>query len=120
MPNPINIHSKNAEIYLQPGIYGITALGGSNARVGNFSISLINTKSGQIVEAQNTMWRSRFFRGKRHGVRILTIDIADQGNYRVTFKNPESLQVIRHYELFLRLFFKSPENKDIEICIGPC
>jgi len=118
MTSPINIHDSGKKIYLLYGIYNIRVLGGWNVKVGNFSISLRNIKNGRIIESRRTNMRVQSYAFRQRAKRILIIDITEEGEYIIEFKNSTNLKV-KKSNLILQYLWDSPiPNKNIEICIG--
>ncbi|QHI36067.1 hypothetical protein IMCC3317_14200 [Kordia antarctica] len=118
MNTPINIHDNDREIYLSTGIYGVKVLGGWSVKLDNFSISLELVGNNTVVTPNSVTFKIQSYVFKKRAKKIFSVDIIQSGNYRVKFKNQESLK-IRRSNLFLAQFFeKEIFNEDIEIFIG--
>ncbi|AXT20493.1 hypothetical protein D7030_05050 [Flavobacteriaceae bacterium AU392] len=118
MTVPINIHNSGAKIYLSAGIYNVNVLGGWGVEVNGFSFSLKKVESDLIIKPRNTKWRVQSYAFKMRAKRILILDISEQGEYIIEFKNPKNLRV-RRSNLFITQFFEDLlSNENLEICIG--
>lgn len=117
MSRLININSQNEEINLEAGTYRIFLLGGFGISLNNFSISLINIKSKEIIESKKAFWRVQTYVNGKRAKKINIININNSGQYKIVFNNPKSLKVKKSN---LRLNYFSNEtlsSENLEIII---
>ena len=117
MSHRIKIHESGVIVKIQPGIYRVYALGGWNVRLGAFSMSIIDQKTGNEINSKQVKFGVQ---DRRHGVRvkqIATLSVPEWRDYEVRFHNPSDLQVY-HAIFFPGLFEKILDNKQLEISFG--
>lgn len=115
---PIRIVESDIKIELHTGIFGVYVLGGWDVVVDNFSFSLTNIKTGKIINPKVTQWRLQSYECGERAKKIMTLDVPEQGNYAITFKNQDSLKVWRASLPIINRLFKQPIEKQwIQICI---
>jgi hypothetical protein len=115
---PINIHSKNELVDLEPSRYRIYALGGFGVKLRQFSISFKHTETGELIQCKRSFWPVQTFAFGKRAKRIFVFDIQKEGSYEVLFENPTSLK-IKHSNLPISSIFSKPmANEEIEILIS--
>jgi hypothetical protein len=113
----INIHSRGQEINLTSGKYNVDILGGWGIDLGQFAGMLINRQSAEVITCKRTFWRVQSFAFKKRAKRIFSIDISQDGTYKVEFMNSKTLRV-KEYNLFITSFFEEPvPNEKIDVYI---
>lgn len=117
MIKPINIYAKDKVVSLQERRYRIYALGGWRAKVNEFRISFINTNTNETFQSVKAFWPVQTYSYSRRAKRILIVDILQEGNYKVIFQSPESIE-LKWSNLFLlnRIHSRLP-NKEIDVLI---
>jgi len=114
----IKIHRKEQTINLDAKTYKIDLLGGWGVKMGEFSISIENVETNEVIYARRTKWPVQSYKkGKRSKI-ILSFDVPINGEYRRIFHNPETL-IVKKSNLLITSFFKHPiEIQNIEIYIN--
>jgi hypothetical protein len=106
MGHVINIHSSGQKIDLAIGKYKIDVLGGWGVRLGQFSISLIHDRSGEIVVCDRPLLSVQSFAFDKRAKRIFVASILAEGIYRIEFRNPKTIK-IKPTNLFFSSIFQS-------------
>lgn len=115
---PINICSSNRIIELHVGIFSVYILGGWDVVVEDFTFTLTNIQNGQIINPRDTQWRIQSYEFGELAKKIKILDIPERGNYRIDFKNLDSLKVWKaRLPLIYRVFSKPIEKQNIQIII---
>lgn len=114
---PIRIHDSNQAIVLSVGIYSIDLLGGWSVSLGNFSISLTNKKSKEVIIPKVTNWRIQSYEFGKRAKKIMTLEIREPGVHFIEFKNPKDLKVRRSNLFLMKLFENEIPNDELNIWI---
>lgn len=118
MGHVINIHGSGQEIHLKARTYKIDVLGGWGVQLGQFSIALKNVYSEQVVNCERSFWPVRSFAFDKRAKRIFSVDIPDDGDYVVEFRNAETLKVNESGLFFVATLFQEPiPNRGISVYI---
>ncbi len=111
----INIHKKQEVIHLDDNKYNIDVLGGWGVKLGEFSISLKNTKTEEVIRSKKAILSIQSFAHNQRAKKILTIDVPRKASYLVTFHNPETL-IVKKSNLIVSSFFTKPlANENLAI-----
>ncbi len=115
----INIKEEGKIIELQPGIYKVKLIGSWFVDVGNFSLSIQDIDTNNIIK-----WRrselGAFSKVKGMDAKIIgTIDIPSWTNYSVHFENTQDLAIYR-MGIFGRFLFKrfAKRTSNLIIAVG--
>lgn len=115
---PISVYDSDARIELSTGVYRVRVLGGWGVKVGSFELEIRNIKNDRIISPKLTKWRIQSYYKRRRAKKIFSLDIPERGEYLISFKKQEDLQV-RPSNLFLTKFIEKPiPNSELEIIIG--
>lgn len=115
MEKPISIHKIGEKVSLKKGNYRIDILGGWGVKIGEFSISIKNIISKEIIECKKAFWPVQSFKFGKRAKRILTFTIYQEGEYEILFRNPESIKVKSSNLFIASLFPEIWPNEKIEI-----
>ncbi|MFT6112314.1 MAG: hypothetical protein ACJAXV_001102 [Bacteroidia bacterium] len=114
----VNIHTEKVAT-LKEGKYHINIVGGWGITLNGFSMELENLASFTITIPRRSFWPVQsFWKGSR-AKRVFSFEITESGEYRLTFKNSDKLEV-RHSNLrtlMHRLFAEPVENKNLAILL---
>ena len=111
MKHVINIRNSGQEVDLEIGKYKIDVLGGWGVNLGQFSISFIHKKSGQIINCKRSSLQIQTLEFGKRAKRIFSVEIVERGTYKIEFENAEALQV-KETNLFFIGLFQSPISND--------
>ena len=111
MGQVINIHDNGLEIDFRPGKYKIDVLGGWGVKLGQFSISLKHTLTGQMVDCERSFWPVQSFAFGKRAKRIFVVSIAEPGTYEIEFRHPRTI-LIKETNLFFTGLFQESLPKD--------
>jgi hypothetical protein len=117
MNHVINIHNRGHHIDFEIGKYKIDVLGGWGVELGQFSMSLKHSQSGQTVNCEQSFWPMQYYVFEKRAKRIFIAKIKQPGIYKVEFINPETIKV-RPTNLFFVGHFQEPiPNEEVSIFI---
>lgn len=116
---PISIYDSGKLIDIsESNKYSVKVIGGWDVKVGDFTFTLKNIKTGNIINPELTNWRVQSYEFGERAKKIMKLEIPETGKYCVEFKNQETLQV-RPSNIFIRkLFEKEIPNGTLSIWIG--
>jgi hypothetical protein len=119
MTDPIPIYEEGKVIELQPGIYQVKVLGSWFVKVGDFSLSLREVGTGNLIKWRRTKFGAFDYVFKLKARDIGTIDIPKWAKYSISFRNPENVIVTRMGPFGITLpLNRAIPNSEIRIVIG--
>lgn len=111
MNSPIKITEENVSLPLKEGSYYIDILGGWKIELNYFSISLIDSKTKHELETNRIGIRVQSYKFGNKSKRIYKFKVDKAGEYRLIFRNIDSLKV-KESNLFISSLFM--KHKDVE------
>ncbi|WP_143032242.1 hypothetical protein [Tenacibaculum sp. MAR_2009_124] len=117
MNEPIDLIEDNPKIYLGMGIYDIYIIGGWYIELGKFEVLLKNTdKNTEVIPKKVALKVQDFYKNKRVK-KVLSFVVDKGGEYRVQFKNKNSLILKKHGFPLGYFFGKRIDVREIKIFI---
>ena len=109
----INIYQTDKQVNLKEGTYHINLIGGWGVSLNQFKIELLDSNNKSIICYKTTFPVQNLTDKKTK--RILSVDIKKADNYKISFKNPGSIEVYPSPLFLLKLILKPIDNKNIQV-----
>jgi len=115
MKKTININSIGEQIDLEVGKYRIDILGGWGVKLGEFSISIKDIETQDVIKCERTFLPIQSFVFGKRAKRIFIIDVPKSARYEVMFENSKSIKVKRSNLPISSMFTNPLSNEELEI-----
>ncbi|PHQ28622.1 hypothetical protein CJ305_14020 [Leeuwenhoekiella nanhaiensis] len=117
MIGPVNILSKDRQIYLEAGKYKILCLGGWGVELNEFEIKLKEIEGAGVLNSRKAKWPVQSYVLNKRAKRIGTVEVLKSGNYILEFIHPYSLRVKKSNLFFASRFEKFLDTKAIDVVL---
>ena len=117
MIGPLNILSKDRQIYLEAGKYKILCLGGWGVELNEFEIKLKEMEGTGVFNFTKAKWPVQSYVLNKRAKRIGTVEVLKSGNYIVEFMHPYSLRVKKSNLFFSSRFEKFLDAEAIDLVL---